>query len=100
MIASSLSIERSTDANVLNVAGDISNPETADLIMSEGVDEFGRLDALVKPGSQTHRRAKGGLHISNRRMRMLRSRLPRHVADRQLRSAAACEHCRSRARAK
>jgi NAD(P)-dependent dehydrogenase (short-subunit alcohol dehydrogenase family) len=43
VIASSLSIERDTDSNVLNVAGDISNPKTADLIMSEGVDKFGRL---------------------------------------------------------
>ena len=47
VVASSLSIEHSTDSNVLNVAGDISNPKTADLIMSEGVDKFGRLDTLV-----------------------------------------------------
>jgi NAD(P)-dependent dehydrogenase (short-subunit alcohol dehydrogenase family) len=32
---------------VRNVAGDISDPKTADLIMSEGVDGFGRLDTLV-----------------------------------------------------
>jgi NAD(P)-dependent dehydrogenase (short-subunit alcohol dehydrogenase family) len=47
VIASALSIGTSTDSNVLNVAGDISDPKTADLIMSEGVDRFGRLDALV-----------------------------------------------------
>jgi NAD(P)-dependent dehydrogenase (short-subunit alcohol dehydrogenase family) len=47
VVACALSIERSTDPNVVNVAGDISNPKTADLIMSEGVDGFGRLDTLV-----------------------------------------------------
>lgn len=47
VVAGALSIEQSTDPNVINVAGDISKPETADLIMSEGVDRFGRLDTLV-----------------------------------------------------
>jgi NAD(P)-dependent dehydrogenase (short-subunit alcohol dehydrogenase family) len=47
VIASALTIEHSTDPNVLSVAGDISNPETAELIMSVGVDRFGRLDTLV-----------------------------------------------------
>jgi NAD(P)-dependent dehydrogenase (short-subunit alcohol dehydrogenase family) len=47
VVANALSIGRSTDPNVRNVAGDISNPETAELIMSEGVDGFGRLDTLV-----------------------------------------------------
>ncbi|HEY1869269.1 MAG TPA: SDR family oxidoreductase [Candidatus Cybelea sp.] len=47
VIANALSIEPGTDPNVLSVAGDISNPETADLIMSVGIDRFGRLDTLV-----------------------------------------------------
>ncbi len=47
VVASALSSEHSTDPNVLSVAGDISNPETAELIMSVGVDRFGRLDTLV-----------------------------------------------------
>jgi len=47
VVASALSIGPSTDPNVRNVAGDISDPKTADLIMSEGVDGFGRLDTLV-----------------------------------------------------
>ena len=47
VVASALSIGHSTDPNVRNVAGDISNPKTADLIISEGVDGFGRLDTLV-----------------------------------------------------
>jgi NADP-dependent 3-hydroxy acid dehydrogenase YdfG len=47
VVASALSIEHSTDPNVLSVAGDISNPETAELIMSDSVDRFGRLDTLV-----------------------------------------------------
>jgi NAD(P)-dependent dehydrogenase (short-subunit alcohol dehydrogenase family) len=47
VIASALSIGPSTDPNVLNVAGDISDPKTADLITSEGVSRFGRLDTLI-----------------------------------------------------
>jgi NAD(P)-dependent dehydrogenase (short-subunit alcohol dehydrogenase family) len=47
VIASALSNDPSTDPYVLNVAGDIADPNTADLIMSEGVDRFGRLDTLV-----------------------------------------------------
>lgn len=47
VVATALSIEQGTDPNVLSVAGDISSPETADLIMSAGVDRFGRLDTLV-----------------------------------------------------
>ena len=47
VIASALTIGPSTDQNVLNVAGDISDPATADRIVSEGVGKFGRLDALV-----------------------------------------------------
>lgn len=40
VVASALSIEHSTDPNVRSVAGDISNPETAELIISEGVDSI------------------------------------------------------------
>ena len=47
VIASALTIGPSTDQNVLNVAGDISEPETADRIVNEGIGKFGRLDALV-----------------------------------------------------
>ena len=47
VIASALTIGPSTDQNVLNVAGDISDPETADRIVSEGISKFGRLDSLV-----------------------------------------------------
>jgi len=47
VVASALSIGPSADPNVLNVAGDISDSKTADRIMSEGVDRFGRLDTLV-----------------------------------------------------
>ena len=47
VIASALTIDPSTDQSVLNVAGDIGDPKTADRIVSEGVAEFGRLDTLV-----------------------------------------------------
>ncbi|MGB8907436.1 MAG: SDR family oxidoreductase [Candidatus Cybelea sp.] len=47
VVASALSIDHGADPNVLNVAGDIGDPKTADLIISEGVDRFGRLDTLI-----------------------------------------------------
>src|SRR3984957_11471888 len=47
VVACALSAEPSTDAGVYNVGGDISDPTTADRIMSEGVDAFGRIDTLV-----------------------------------------------------
>lgn len=34
-------------ANLLSVAGDIADPTTADRIVSEGVDRFGRIDTLI-----------------------------------------------------
>lgn len=47
VVANSRSIGAGTNANVLNVSGDVGRPETADRIISQGVDEFGRLDTLV-----------------------------------------------------
>jgi NAD(P)-dependent dehydrogenase (short-subunit alcohol dehydrogenase family) len=47
VVASALSMGASTDPNVVNVAGDISDPATADRIMRDGVDRFGRVDTLV-----------------------------------------------------
>jgi NAD(P)-dependent dehydrogenase (short-subunit alcohol dehydrogenase family) len=47
VVANSRSIGVSTNPNVVNVAGDISDPETTVRIMSQGVDKFGRLDTLV-----------------------------------------------------
>jgi NAD(P)-dependent dehydrogenase (short-subunit alcohol dehydrogenase family) len=47
VVANALSIGASTDPSVINVAGDIGDPATADRIMSEGVEKFGRLDTLV-----------------------------------------------------
>jgi NAD(P)-dependent dehydrogenase (short-subunit alcohol dehydrogenase family) len=47
VVACALSAEPSADPDVRTVAGDISDPKTADRIMSEGVDAFGRIDTLV-----------------------------------------------------
>jgi NAD(P)-dependent dehydrogenase (short-subunit alcohol dehydrogenase family) len=47
VVANALEIEPSTGPDVLNVAGDISDSATADRIMSEGVDRFGRIDTLI-----------------------------------------------------
>ena len=47
IIANSRSIKPSSDADVLNVAGDIADPATAERIVSQGLDRFGRIDTLV-----------------------------------------------------
>ena len=47
VVANARSFEHSTDPNVLSITGDITNPETAERIVSAGVDRFGRLDTLV-----------------------------------------------------
>ena len=47
VVASSLSIKPSKDPDVLTVEGDISQQATADQIMSQAIDRFGRVDTLV-----------------------------------------------------
>jgi NAD(P)-dependent dehydrogenase (short-subunit alcohol dehydrogenase family) len=47
VVANSRSIGASTNPSIVNIAGDIGKPDTADRIMNEGVARFGRLDALV-----------------------------------------------------
>jgi NAD(P)-dependent dehydrogenase (short-subunit alcohol dehydrogenase family) len=47
VVANSRSIGASTNPSIVNITGDIGEPNTADRIMNEGVDRFGRLDTLV-----------------------------------------------------
>ena len=47
VVANARSIGASTNPCVINVPGDIGDWETADRVMSEGVEKFGRLDTLV-----------------------------------------------------
>jgi NAD(P)-dependent dehydrogenase (short-subunit alcohol dehydrogenase family) len=47
VVANALSIEVSEDPDVLVVKGDISQPQTAERIVSEAMDRFGRIDTLV-----------------------------------------------------
>jgi NAD(P)-dependent dehydrogenase (short-subunit alcohol dehydrogenase family) len=47
VVATSRSIKPSEDPNILTVAGDIGDPETAQRVISEGVAKFGRIDTLV-----------------------------------------------------
>jgi NAD(P)-dependent dehydrogenase (short-subunit alcohol dehydrogenase family) len=47
VVATARSIKPSDDANVLTVAGDIADPDTARRVISEGVARFGRIDTLV-----------------------------------------------------
>jgi NAD(P)-dependent dehydrogenase (short-subunit alcohol dehydrogenase family) len=47
VVANSLSIEPSDDPDVLAVAGDVSEPATAERVVGAAVDRFGRVDTLV-----------------------------------------------------
>ena len=47
VIASSRSMKASSDPDILAVPGDISKPETAERIVREGLERFGRIDSLV-----------------------------------------------------
>jgi NAD(P)-dependent dehydrogenase (short-subunit alcohol dehydrogenase family) len=47
VVATARSIKPSEDPNLLTVAGDIGDPETARRVISEGVARFGRIDTLV-----------------------------------------------------
>ncbi len=98
VVASALSIGQSTDPNVLNVAGDISDHKTADFIMNEGVDRFGRLDTLVnnagayvsKPFTQYTRadfdlmlltNLAGFFHITQRALRAMEAQGWGHIVN-------------------
>jgi NAD(P)-dependent dehydrogenase (short-subunit alcohol dehydrogenase family) len=47
VVANSLNIKPSTDPDILTVKGDISEQATADQIISQAIDRFGRVDTLV-----------------------------------------------------
>jgi len=47
VIANSRTIAESPDPDVLAIAGDIANPNTADRIVTEAVARFGRVDTLI-----------------------------------------------------
>jgi NAD(P)-dependent dehydrogenase (short-subunit alcohol dehydrogenase family) len=47
VIATSRSIQESADAGILSIAGDISNPQTAERVVRKGLERFGRIDTLV-----------------------------------------------------
>ena len=47
VVANARAIGASTDPCIVNIAGDVGEPRTADRIMSEGIEKFGRLDTLV-----------------------------------------------------
>jgi NAD(P)-dependent dehydrogenase (short-subunit alcohol dehydrogenase family) len=47
VVANSLSIKPSKDPDILTVQGDVSEQATADRIMGQALDRFGRVDTLV-----------------------------------------------------
>jgi NAD(P)-dependent dehydrogenase (short-subunit alcohol dehydrogenase family) len=47
VIATSRSVEANSDADTVAVAGDITKPETAERVVHEALERFGRIDTLV-----------------------------------------------------
>ena len=47
VVANSLKIKPSDDPDVLTVAGDVADPATAEQIVSQGLERFGRIDTLI-----------------------------------------------------
>ncbi|MBR0777790.1 SDR family oxidoreductase [Bradyrhizobium diazoefficiens] len=47
VVASSRSIKQSSDPDVLTVSGDVADPKTAERIVSQALERFGRIDTLV-----------------------------------------------------
>jgi NAD(P)-dependent dehydrogenase (short-subunit alcohol dehydrogenase family) len=47
VVASSRSIKPSSDPDVVTVAGDVADPKTAERIVSQALERFGRVDTLV-----------------------------------------------------
>ena len=47
VVANSRSIKPSSDPDILTVAGDVADPDTAQRIVSEAIERFGRIDTLV-----------------------------------------------------
>jgi len=47
VVASAVSIQPSAEHSLLAVAGDIADPATADNVMEQALDRFGRIDTLV-----------------------------------------------------
>jgi NAD(P)-dependent dehydrogenase (short-subunit alcohol dehydrogenase family) len=47
VVATARSIKPSEDPNIVTVAGDIADPDTARRVISEAVKHFGRVDTLV-----------------------------------------------------
>jgi NAD(P)-dependent dehydrogenase (short-subunit alcohol dehydrogenase family) len=52
VVATSRSIAPSSDPDVLTVAGDIADPATAERVISQGVERFGRIDTVINNAGQ------------------------------------------------
>jgi NAD(P)-dependent dehydrogenase (short-subunit alcohol dehydrogenase family) len=47
VVATALSIEPSDDAGIVAIAGDIADPDTAQRVVDEAIERFGRIDTLI-----------------------------------------------------
>jgi NAD(P)-dependent dehydrogenase (short-subunit alcohol dehydrogenase family) len=67
-IATARSIGPSEDPGVVTIGGDIADPDTAQRVVDEAVERFGRIDTLVNKPRDLHRQALHGVcSISSRR---------------------------------
>jgi len=98
VVANSRSIGASTDPDILNIAGDIADPATADKIFSESLKRFGRIDTLVnnagifsaKPfteftladwSNNLSTNLSGFFHVTQRAVRQMESRGAGHIVQ-------------------
>jgi NAD(P)-dependent dehydrogenase (short-subunit alcohol dehydrogenase family) len=47
VVATALSIEPPDDTGIVAIAGDIANPDTAQRVVDEAIERFGRIDTLI-----------------------------------------------------
>src|ERR1700736_3634659 len=47
VVANSRSIKPSSDPDILAVAGDVADPKTAERLVTQAIERFGRIDSLV-----------------------------------------------------
>jgi NAD(P)-dependent dehydrogenase (short-subunit alcohol dehydrogenase family) len=98
VVGTSRTIGRSDDPDYVTVAGDVAEPETADRVVEQALERFGRIDSLVnnagifigKPFTEytaadyaaiTHVNLGGFFHITQRAIRQMVAQGGGHVVN-------------------
>jgi NAD(P)-dependent dehydrogenase (short-subunit alcohol dehydrogenase family) len=98
VVATARSIRSTTDAEILTVAGDIAEPETAERVIDAALERFGRVDTLInnagvfvaKPFTEysaqdydevTRVNLAGFFHVTRRAVGHMRDRGDGHVVN-------------------